>query len=168
MDDLARAVAVLMYLEDAGVRLEANGDHLRFAPRAAVSEDLLERVNASKYQLLAIIRGDSEVLHEIQLQLIWDRTLARLEGDPTFSRNALSGLRRAKVKWSALGEEPPADEPNAARCPRCRYAAYVDVPIHDGRSVRRDCARCGRFLAFPVWYGKPMQDCEQSTGADEQ
>ena len=41
----------------------------------------------------------------------------------------------------------------AVRCDRCRSTEYRDVSIHGGRSVRRDCARCGRFLDFPVWYG---------------
>lgn len=37
---------------------------------------------------------------------------------------------------------------------RCGSTTWRDVSIHDGQSVRRDCGRCGRFLAFPVWYGK--------------
>lgn len=37
---------------------------------------------------------------------------------------------------------------------RCGSAETVDVPIHDGRSLRRDCARCRRFIDFPVWYGR--------------
>src|SRR6187431_2025216 len=34
---------------------------------------------------------------------------------------------------------PPAAKPV---CP-CGSTEWGDVPIHDGRSVRRDCARCG-------------------------
>ena len=37
---------------------------------------------------------------------------------------------------------------------KCGSKAWKDVFIHDGQSVRRDCARCDRFLDFPVWYGK--------------
>ena len=37
---------------------------------------------------------------------------------------------------------------------RCGSTTWRDVPIHDGQSVRRDCGRCGRFIDFPVWYGK--------------
>jgi hypothetical protein len=36
----------------------------------------------------------------------------------------------------------------------CGSTAWCDVPIHGGASVRRDCARCDRFLDHPVWYGK--------------
>ncbi len=48
-----------------------------------------------------------------------------------------------------------------ARCPSCKRPAacdcggamYRETAIHGGQSVRRDCARCGRFLAFTRWKG---------------
>lgn len=43
--------------------------------------------------------------------------------------------------------------PKAPSCDRCRHAEFREVPIHDGQSIRRDCARCGRTWGFPVWYG---------------
>ncbi len=46
---------------------------------------------------------------------------------------------------------------SAAPCPRCGRHEHWDVPIHDGASTRRDCARCHRFISFPVWYGKDLQ-----------
>lgn len=53
-------------------------------------------------------------------------------------------------EWEWL-EAPtlPAD----AVCP-CGSTTWRDVPIHHGQSVRRDCAKCGRFIEFPIWYGK--------------
>lgn len=36
----------------------------------------------------------------------------------------------------------------------CGSTTWREVVIHVGRSVRRDCARCGRFIDFPLWYGK--------------
>ncbi len=41
----------------------------------------------------------------------------------------------------------------AAVC-RCGSTTWRDVPIHDGQSVRRDCAGCRRFIGFPVWHGQ--------------
>ncbi|HEX4129735.1 MAG TPA: hypothetical protein VHZ24_06810 [Pirellulales bacterium] len=41
------------------------------------------------------------------------------------------------------------------RCRRCGSCDTIDVPIHDGQSLRRDCARCNRFIDFPLWYGVP-------------
>jgi hypothetical protein len=44
---------------------------------------------------------------------------------------------------------------------RCGSTAWQDVLIHDGRSTRRDCARCGRFIDFSRWYGVvALQDDE--------
>lgn len=45
--------------------------------------------------------------------------------------------------------------PAAAAKPicRCGSATWLDVPIHEGQSTRRDCARCGRFIDFSRWYG---------------
>lgn len=48
---------------------------------------------------------------------------------------------------------PTADTPGV-HCTRCGSREFVDVQIHKGASVRRDCARCKRFIDFPVWYGR--------------
>lgn len=55
--------------------------------------------------------------------------------------------------------EAPA-KPTKAVC-RCGGTTWRDVPLHGGQSVRRDCGRCGRFLDFPVWYGKGALHYEQ-------
>lgn len=41
----------------------------------------------------------------------------------------------------------------AETCRRCGETEYRDVDIHDGRSTRRDCAKCGLFIRFIRWYG---------------
>jgi len=46
--------------------------------------------------------------------------------------------------------EPPTIGPT---CPRHLRGGVVDVPIHGGLSVRRDCRQCGRFIEFILWYG---------------
>jgi hypothetical protein len=43
----------------------------------------------------------------------------------------------------------------SAPCCRCGSSRFVDVPVHGGASLRRDCAECGRFISFPVWHGRP-------------
>jgi len=42
-------------------------------------------------------------------------------------------------------------------CP-CGSTRYVDTPIHNGQSLRRNCLQCGRFLGFPVWYEQRQED----------
>ena len=43
---------------------------------------------------------------------------------------------------------------------RCGSHRYVDVPIHGGQSLRRDCADCSRFIAFVLWYGRLLHPSE--------
>ncbi len=58
--------------------------------------------------------------------------------------------------------EPAAVETGDA-CSRCSSTEFRDTPIHDGQSVRRDCAICNRTLGFPVWYGveQPPRETRQ-------
>ena len=62
--------------------------------------------------------------------------------------------------------KPKPRKPDAV-CP-CGSTQWRDVPIHGGRSIRRDCARCGRFLSFPLWYGHKEDEPAnaQAQGAD--
>jgi hypothetical protein len=73
-----------------------------------------------------------------------------------------------------IQSEPPAS-PTAARSPhevpagrnlveqrvaygpicRCGSRHTTDTPIHGGRDLRRDCARCRCFISFPTWNGIP-------------
>ncbi len=39
-------------------------------------------------------------------------------------------------------------------CRNCGSTEFCEIPVHQGRSVRRDCARCGRTFNFPVWNGE--------------
>jgi len=48
----------------------------------------------------------------------------------------------------------PTMKPTAKPVCRCGSTVWRDVLIHDGVSVRRDCDNCGRFIEFPIWYGK--------------
>jgi len=52
---------------------------------------------------------------------------------------------------------PRGNTPPVCRCGSCRTR---DVPIHNGQSIRRDCAECGRFLAFIQWYGRLLNPSE--------
>jgi hypothetical protein len=54
--------------------------------------------------------------------------------------------------------EPITAATAAPQGPVCRWhptSGVVDHLIHRGQSVRRDCAECGKFVAFTVWYGQP-------------
>lgn len=58
----------------------------------------------------------------------------------------------APLSLPVVTSEAPS-KPTKPIC-RCRSTTWRDMPIHGGESIRRDCGHCGRFLDFPVWYGK--------------
>ena len=60
---------------------------------------------------------------------------------------------------------PPAQQLDLNRllhvrtqCDSCESSTYIETPVHAGASLRRDCALCNRFLGWPVWYGRRLED----------
>ena len=51
--------------------------------------------------------------------------------------------------------------PPLTTCNRCGSEDYHDTPIHGGRSTRRDCAKCRRFMGWPRWYDHSMTGLEE-------
>jgi hypothetical protein len=82
---------------------------------------------------------------------------------------ALEGLEAVSLAEFRRPKTPPPRKPKRpdAVC-RCGSTQWRDVPIHGGRSIRRDCARCGRFIAFPLWYGHKEDEpaSDRAQGAD--
>lgn len=83
----------------------------------------------------------------------------RLEADgPRSALNEaiLARITRFKPELLVWFSNAPLDRRAGAfdlppcRCGSTRFRCF---PIHGGRSVRRDCQKCRRFLDFPVWYG---------------
>jgi hypothetical protein len=53
----------------------------------------------------------------------------------------------------------PWAKPTPGTCDRCGSDQHKDFPIHGGQSIRRDCAKCGRFISWPNW--NPPQEPNQ-------
>jgi len=79
-----------------------------------------------------------------------DRRLVRHYREP------LAGWLAAEPPDETGDADPAAEpiDPDAPRCDRCGRGEFVEVAVHGGASVRRDCARCGRTWGFPVWRGE--------------
>lgn len=64
----------------------------------------------------------------------------------------LDRLKFHKAELLAFLTPPPK------RVCRCGASSWRDVILHhaphNGTTIRRDCAECGRFLDFPLWYGQ--------------
>jgi hypothetical protein len=56
------AADLITDLARLGIRIEAQGDRLRYSPRSAVTPDLAERMKANKRGLLAILRPEALAL----------------------------------------------------------------------------------------------------------
>lgn len=63
-------------------------------------------------------------------------------------------LRRRGAGPFWLGRRLPPRDPN--RCPRCGWTERRGVSIHNGTSIREDCAACGAFIKFVRWHGKAI------------
>jgi hypothetical protein len=70
------------------------------------------------------------------------------------------GLESAAPRARPASAERPdnrrsiEDAKRQPRCRRCFSTHFVDIQIHGGRSIRRDCAQCGLAAGFPMWFGK--------------
>ena len=115
--------------------------------------------------------GPSELLadcgaHGVRLVLTGNDNLMIDAPRNALTPDLLERLKAHKAELLALlrpmpdvAPAPPVaarDSPGKPTTPVCRCGSttWRDVPIHDGQSVRRDCARWARFLDFPVWLGK--------------
>ena len=89
------------------------------------------------------------------------RAVAWITTDQASTSDRPGAVDRAPTQ-SAAPAEPAAElraieAPAGETCPKCGGRRFVDVPIHGGRSVRRDCAACRAFVRFVVWNGAPAK-----------
>ena len=122
--------ALLDHLAELGIAVEPRGDRLRCSPRSALTTDLISLIQRHKPAIMALLRQAAD-------------------GTPADDPDWLIGEPDERPK-------PTETEPSEPVC-RCRSTTWRDIVLrhdpHDGRSTRRDCDRCGRFLCFPYWYG---------------
>lgn len=104
----------------------------------------------------------NKALPNIELLSKGTRTYADPWGPSWLAEPSVGGPKVAETPTILEPIQPvaPAVAPvqpveGADACPRCGSTAFVDTPIHDGRSIRRDCATCGRTTGFPVWNSTP-------------
>jgi hypothetical protein len=121
---------------------------------AAVLADLLAECDAHGIRL-ALADGGGLTIDAPQDAL----TPGLLDRLKAHKAELLSMLRPAPEAAPALPVSP-REAPAKATKPICRCGGttWRDVVLshapHNGTTIRRDCAGCGRFLDFPLWYGK--------------
>jgi len=93
--------------------------------------------------------------HGVRLLLADDGGLTIDAPEKALTAALIERLKISKPDLVALlsGNTHRRGNIDALKC-RCGSTQWRDIPIHGGRSIRRDCAACKRFLEFAVWYGK--------------
>lgn len=84
-------------------------------------------------------------------------------GDPLGKRPAISDPAYAPVVVHRPPPPAPLDD-GSGHCARCHHTAYCDVELHEGRSIARECERCGRHLGWLLWQGEPQEPYEWIPG----
>ena len=139
------ATDLLNDLARRNIRLEAAGNRLRFYPRSAVTAELAEQMKAQKAELIALL--ESKGKEPSASSLDW------LDTVEIVPYGALADwFESLPTLDSGADLSPKAD--STPGCPRCGCQRTRDFPIHAGQSTRRECARCRRFVSFPIWNGK--------------
>jgi TubC N-terminal docking domain len=145
------AVQLMTDLAHLGIRLDAYGDRLRYSPKSAMTPDLVAQLRDNKAELLAMLcRDDVGADAEVDVRTV----------DPS---------ELGADRWPIDTIPSPAPQPQESRsgrqvartlprssieaCDRCGSTKWRDVSIHARESIRRDCAKCGRFIDFPRWHG---------------
>jgi len=84
MGETVTVTQLMVDLTRLGIRLEANGDRLRYSPRLAVTPELADRMKAHKDELLAILTADPVILEtrqQVYAQMV-ERVNKTYQGGP--------------------------------------------------------------------------------------
>jgi hypothetical protein len=117
------------------------------APQVVLTPGLLDRLKAHKSELLKLLRVSSDFP---------DNTAESAEPAPITEKRTHRMPPELRRPAGATVDTCLIINVRATTVPICRCGSttWRDVSIHDGQSVRRDCARCVRFIDFPIWYEK--------------
>ena len=146
---------LLCDLAERGIVLKADEGYLRYRPKASVTRDLEAMMREHKTELLTLLADSS-------IPTKWDQyadAIADAFANPS-TREEIGplwmtdpdGFRPCEFRsLGGLCSPPRSTIRTPGVCDRCGSDQYTDILIHNGRSIRRDCSKCGRFLDFPRW-----------------
>lgn len=96
------AAQLLDDLRQLGIRLESDGDKLRFFPRSKATPELVEQMKSHKAELLAILDdgpGETEI-NIFDAGAVWQAIIDRVETDPDFPPDLIEALRNGSAQWA--------------------------------------------------------------------
>jgi hypothetical protein len=152
------AMALIRRCHDAGITLEATDEGLAYDGPADAVSPLLDDLRIHKPDVLALLRDWPEwALEDTVAPDDWSQIRLAINQVRTRIAEFLAILRPLSEAEVVVAESTTPAQPTAAVCSvRCHHLAGRGS-LHGGRSVRRDCGRCGRFLDFPVWNGQSLR-----------
>ena len=109
--------------------------------------DLLEAFEAHHDDAVALLIEACHVLGVDPLR--WQEAVDQFEARKIEAEKAACQISGQEGKEQGMGVKKVC---------RCGSTKYREFRIHGGKTVRRDCAVCGRFLGFPVWHGEKVED----------
>ncbi len=112
------AAELILDLNRLGIRLEADGERLRFFPQSAVTPEIATRLRSHKAELLAILGPPPPKLaiDVTDAVVVWQTALDLLEQDPLFSPEDIVAMRAAKPEWTQ--NDGPSSARGGAEGPR--------------------------------------------------
>lgn len=158
--------ALLTDLKTRGVKFRVNGESVMVRPIDLLTEDEVSFVRAHKREIALQLTGAEcppvPIIEGTEHFNIW------LENEddpwPEFIPGYHYDFRQpSKLKGLCSNSSQPrrhqplyleAADAVLSACDRCGSIEYIDVLIHEGRSLRRDCLRCGRFMGWVRWCPK--------------
>lgn len=90
----------------------------------------------------------SSIIHELSQAGV----VITVDAQNRLRARALKGVMTTSLKARIAEHKTSiASAIQLSLCQKCGSQEFIDVTIHGGNSVRRDCAKCGRTAGFPVW-----------------
>jgi hypothetical protein len=90
----------LIELLKQGIKLEPDGERLRFSPREATTPAVIDGLRAHKATLLDALRrqAPNTSMQDLVGALAWQAALDAIDDDPTFSHVVKEAVRAATVR----------------------------------------------------------------------
>lgn len=131
-----------------GIRLEPQGDMLRYWPKSAVPVGLVKQLKCHKPALMAMLRFPPPHPDLSVALTVWHLCLVELGRNSSFPPDVIADAFGCDADW----EGEIHQDVTLSLCSRCGASSAVETQIHNGQSSRLDCAKCGRFIGFNRWY----------------
>jgi hypothetical protein len=139
---------LLSDLADQGIVFKVHEGSLKFHPKLSVTPDLLALIRQHKAALIKLLTG-------LPRWYEFHHAIIHAFANPS-SREKIGPLWMTEPDGFGPCEFHETTIPGD--CDHFGCDQYKDYSIQWGRSIRRDCANCGRFIQWQKWNPPPQED----------